>query len=184
MEEALVDIQRRVDLTRALNDEREEINRARRLALESRRLDAAETLVGDTPPSPLSALDVLAGCASATIQDDVGNDETLARGTHHNDAGDPTNIGKRVKVWWEGEGRSFSGAVVDTCPEKGARVRYDDRDVQWEQKIVLLRSYLRNTHSDKKQPIVKGKRLRTPPAKLGVNDGWGSAVARSWSSHA
>ena len=179
MDEALVDIQRRIDLARALNDECEEINRARRPALESRELDVAEALAGG-PPTPPSALVVLAGCASAAIR----VDETPERDTLHHDAGDPKNIGKRVKVWWEGEGRWFSGVVIDTCQERGAaKVLYDDKDVLWERDIVLLRSYVRKKRSDKKQTIVKGKRLRTPPRKLGVNDGWGSAVARSWSSH-
>ena len=48
--------------------------------------------------------------------------------------------------------------------------------------IVFMRSYTRKT-SDRKKPIVKSKRLRAPPMKLGVNDGWGSAVARAWSSN-
>lgn len=180
MDEALVEIQRRVDLARALNDEREEINRARRLALESRELDVAEALA-DVRPAPPSALVVLAGCASAAIRDDFA--ETPERETLHHDAGDPKNIGKRVKVWWDGERRWFSGVVVDTSPERGAaKVLYDDKDVKWEKDIVFMRSYARKT-SDRKTPIVKGKRLRTPPIKLGVNDGWGSAVVRSWSSH-
>jgi hypothetical protein len=52
-------------------------------------------------------------------------------------------VGRRVRVFWEGEGEWFEGVVVAFSPESGYFVRYDDGEEQWEDagdKIVFLPS--------------------------------------------
>lgn len=52
-------------------------------------------------------------------------------------------VGRRVRVFWEGESEWFEGVVASFSPESGYFVRYDDGEEQWEdagETIVFLPS--------------------------------------------
>lgn len=58
-------------------------------------------------------------------------------------------VGRRVRVFWEGEGEWFEGVVVEASSEDGYFIKYDDGEEQWEQpgdSLVLLPSDNPNTN--------------------------------------
>lgn len=182
---------------------------ARRLALEARELDVAEARV-DAPPDGLGLLARCAtnamthdfcdtdahknasrtGSNPTFVRSKVGKrakkkpafvQSKFGKRAKKKPAFGRSDVGRRVKVWWDGERRSFSGVIVQTHEKKGAKVRYDDNDTQWEKEVTFLRKYKRADCLEKDRVAV-GKRIRPATMKLGVDDGWGSDVARSWSS--
>ena len=105
-------------------------------------------------------------------------------------------VGKRVGVYWTGDKKEFTGTI--TRVEAGsAFVEYDDGDHGWESSFRILESCTRTPGCPKearhrgscpgqKRCIVKktieAKRARAPIRRLGDDDGWGSEVARRWTS--
>lgn len=166
-------IKERVRWARALNDEAEQAIRARRLDVETRELAGREAALSAREQG--DALVVLAMCADALA--DPSKEPSAAF--------DSRNVGRRVKVWWEAERRWFRGVIVQVS-NVGAKVKYDDQDVQWETDVTLLSSQKRHrpVPLDSRDFLTRRRirRTRFETSKLGVDDGWGVGAAKTWSS--
>ena len=61
---------------------------------------------------------------------------------------DGPEIGRRVKVYWDGEGRHFQGTVTERDQQGRVKVCYDDGDEHWEDDCSIIETSTPSDRSD------------------------------------